>query len=250
MAELHDVKLFKQPPSQYGDCPICFLPMPFLDTGWRYQSCCGKVICSGCMHAPVYDNQGNQVDNKKCPFCRAPAPTSYGNEAERFNARVKANDAIAIYSLGCDYRDGECGVRQDYTKALDLWHRAAELGYADAYTSIGYAYNNGQGVEVDKKKAMHHYELAAMRGDTVSRHNLGNNEWRAGNMDRALKHHMIAVKDGDYDSLNEIKEFYSNGHATKEEYMKALQSYQAFLGEVKSKQRDEAAAADEDYRYY
>ena len=32
--------------------------------------------------------------------------------------------------------------------------------------------------------------------------------------------------------------------------MKALQSYQTYLEEIKSDQRDKAAAADEKYRYY
>lgn len=60
VAELHDKELFKQPPPD-EDCPICFLRMPILYTGWTYKSCCGKRICSGCCYAPLYDNQGNQV---------------------------------------------------------------------------------------------------------------------------------------------------------------------------------------------
>ena len=76
-AELHDKELFKQPPPEHGDCPICFLRLPSLETGWKYKTCCGKVICSGCCYAPLYDNQGNEVDNKKCPFCRVPTPTTY-----------------------------------------------------------------------------------------------------------------------------------------------------------------------------
>ena len=32
---------------------------------------------------------------------------------------------------------------------------------------------NGRGVEVDKKKAKHFYELAAMNGDLLARQNLG-----------------------------------------------------------------------------
>ena len=35
-AELRDVALFKQPPRR-GDCEICFLPLPTLHTGMRYQ---------------------------------------------------------------------------------------------------------------------------------------------------------------------------------------------------------------------
>jgi len=37
--------------------------------------CCGKAICSGCIYAPVYDDQGNKVD-KKCPFCRISSLTT------------------------------------------------------------------------------------------------------------------------------------------------------------------------------
>ena len=51
-AKLYDEKLFKQPPPA-EDCPLCFLRLPLLATGWRYQSCCGKVICSGCDYAPL-----------------------------------------------------------------------------------------------------------------------------------------------------------------------------------------------------
>ena len=42
---------------------------------------------------------------------------------------------------------------------------------------------------MDKKKAKHYYELAAMRGSAISRQNLGNIEKNAGNMDKSLKHY-------------------------------------------------------------
>jgi len=131
-----------------------------------------------------------------------------------------------------------------------LWHRAAELGHAGAYCSIGNTYYYGRGVEVDKKKARHYYEVAAIGGSVSARDNLGNYEADAGNFDRALKHWMIAVRSGYNKSLNEIKDIYSNGHASKEDYMKALQAYQEYLGEIKSRQRDEAATANEEYRYH
>jgi len=249
-AELHDEELFKQPPPD-EDCPICFIRLPALDTtGRRYMSCCGKTICSGCFHAPVYDNQGNKV-KKVCPFCRIPHQKSDKEMFERTMKRMEeVNDAIAIYNMGCWYRGGMYGLPQDNVKALELWHRGAELGFTHAYTNIGFAYSNGMVVEVDQKKALYYWELAAIGGDVYSRHNLGNEEALAGNMDRALKHQMIAVRDGYTGSLNKIKELYSNGSATKEDYMEALRSYQAYLKEIKSDQRDEAAAADAEYRYH
>ena len=60
---------------------------------------------------------------------------------------------------------------------------------------------------------------------------------------------MIAVRDGGKESVNLVRMTYKHGYATKEDYAKALQSYQAYLDEIRSDQRNEAAAADEDYKY-
>ena len=248
-AELHDKDLFKQPPPA-EDCPICFQQLPTLDSGATFMSCCSKEICVGCIHAPVYDSQGNEVDEKKCPFCRVPVPKSYEEMIEREKNLVDLDDPIANFNRGNYYKDGRNGYPQSYAKALEYWLRAGELGYAKAYNSIGVSYHKGVGFKVDMKKAKHYYELAAMGGSEFARYMLGNDELRAGNMDRALKHHMIAVMSGFVESLNMIKEMYLKGHATKEDYTKALQSYQSYLNEIKSDQRDKAAAAREDYRYY
>jgi len=245
-AQLHDEKLFKQPPPA-EDCPICFQRLPTLNSGRTYYACCGKLICNGCGYAPVYDNQGNKVDNKKCPFCRSPTPKSNEERNERYKKRVELNDAQAICNLGCDYRDGTNGYQQDYTKALELWRRAAELGHAEAYTVIGIAYCNGRGVEVDKKKAKHYWELEAIDGSIPARTILGILEENRSNW---IKHLMIAVGGGSSPALEQIKVLYKKGQATKDDYTKALQSYQAYLSEIKSTQRDEAAAAYENYRYY
>jgi len=248
-AELHDEKLFKQPPPA-DDCPICFIRLPTLNAGTKYYACCGKVICSGCRLAPLYDNQGNEVDiikQNECPFCRTVAPKTNEGIVERIKKRVEVNDddAEAIYQVGIQYF-----ITKDYTKALELWHRAGELGHAKSYQTIGAAYDNGEGLEVDKKKARHYYEIAAMMGDVEARYNLGMNEGQAGNIDRATKHFMIAVGSGCPESLGMIQKMYRNRQATKEDYTKALQLYQSYLGEIKSVQRDEAAAAREDHRYY
>jgi len=248
-AELHDIELFKQPPPA-EDCPICFIRIPTLVSGSKYNSCCGKVICCGCCYAPLYDDQGNEVDNEKCPFCRVPTANSDEEYVERLNRRVEANDPIAIHKLGFYYHNGKYKHPQDYTKALELWHKAAKLGYARAYCNIGYAYLSGEGVNVDKKKSIHYFELAAMGGSVIAQSNLGNMEGHEGNLHRAIKHYIIAAKCGGSDSLKEIQKMYTHGHATKEEYTKALQAYQTYLVDIKSPQRDKAAAFSEKLRYY
>ena len=248
-AEIHDEKLFEQPPSQYDDCPICFIRMPTMQTGHRYQSCCGKRICNGCVYAPVYDDQGNEVE-KTCPFCRTPMATTEEEIVERYKKRMDANDPISIFNLGCDYRDGTCGYPQDYVKSSELFHRAGDLGNSEAYVCLGYAYDNGLGVEMDEKKAVHYYELAAIKGDADARANLGIDEAQAGNTDKSIKHFMLAAACGHDGALEKIKQLYSNGLATKDDYTKALQSYQAYLGEIKSPQRNKAAAHSDRFQYY
>jgi len=248
-AELHDEELFKPPPPA-EDCPICFLRLPSLGSGSQYYACCGKLICCGCVHAPVYDNQGNIVAEKKCPFCRTPYPNSEDEAVKRLKKRFEVDDPEAIYDIGCYYRDGTNGYAQDYTKALELFHRVGELGYARAYGYIGHSYANGVGVEVDTKKANHYWELAAIGGDSMARCKLGIMEVLADNFDRAIKHCMIAIRCGSSESLEAIKRLHSDGCATKEDYATALLSYQAYLSEIKSPQRDIAAQLDERYRYY
>jgi hypothetical protein len=240
----HDEALFKQPPTN-EDCSICFDRMPSLASGYSYMTCCGKEICTGCLYAPVYDNRGNKVDNKKCPFCRSPWIASDDEYIERLQKRVEAGDPIAMNKLGRCYLYEMFGLAQDYTKALELYHQAAELGCANACTSIGHAYNTGIGVEVDNKKVRHYYELGAMGGDVKARWYLGAMEYR---VDRALKHYLIAVRDGDDDSLKCIKRLYSDGHVPKYEYTKALRLHQEYLSEIKSTRRDEATVAY--HRYY
>ena len=56
VAELHDEKLFKQPPQLEEDCPICMIRLPMIAKGRIYMNCCGKVICRGCIYAEF--NQG------------------------------------------------------------------------------------------------------------------------------------------------------------------------------------------------
>jgi len=206
------------------------------------------MICSGCIHAPVYDNEGNKME-QTCPFCRTPTSSSGEETVERLKKRVEVGDANAINSIGSYYDVGSHGLPLDHTKALEFYHRAGELGNAVSYYNIGRAYGTGDGVKMDTKKATHYYELAAMGGCAHARYNLGCDEANEGNMDRAVKHWMISVSSGDPDSLENIRRMFLNGYATKDDYANALRSHQAYLDAIKSDQRDEAAAAREDYKY-
>ena len=151
---ISDDDLFKQPPPN-EDCPICLLCLPTLASGSVYKSCCGKIICGGCDYAPMYDNLGNEIIERKCPFCRTPTPDSDEEYNRRLQKRVELGDAEAIFTLGNYYDDGKYGFPQDDAKAFELLIRAGDLGYAKAYCNVGCAYYNGRGVEKDQKKANH-----------------------------------------------------------------------------------------------
>ena len=177
------------------------------------------------------------------PFCRTPVPQIDKEVFERLEKRVESGDASAIHNLGCCYYNGKHGLTiiTDYAKAFELFVQAGELGCAAANAHIGL----GEGVDWDTKKAKYYYELAAIWGD-VARHNLGAGaEDNACNLDRALKHYMIAAGSGQSDSLKAIRELYSNELATKDNYTKGLRVYQAYLEEIKSEQRDEAAVVSD-----
>ena len=80
LAELFDEKLFKQPPPN-EDCPICYLRLPIEGVQNVYQSCCGKMLCGGC----VYANTVAAADTEKfkCLFCQTEAPSSDEEDIER-----------------------------------------------------------------------------------------------------------------------------------------------------------------------
>ena len=134
--ELHDIKLFKQPPND--ECPICMLLLPSLDTGSKYKSCCGKRICSGYIHAVAIRDGGVGL----CPFCRTPTPT-LEEIVEQYKKRAEIDDAEAIRNLGVCYYNGSHGLPQDHAKVLELFHRAGELGNATSYYNIGNSYLQG-----------------------------------------------------------------------------------------------------------
>ena len=156
---------------------------------------------------------------------------------------MEKGNANAFYHLAGDYADGSRGMPQDEAKANELYLKAGELGCTGAYYNLGILYSNGRGGAIDKKKAKHYYELAAMSGDIRARHNLACMEGQTGNSQRAFKHCLIAAKAGCKESLDMVKGGYMNGYVTKEQYANTMREYQKSRDETKSDARDIAWAA-------
>ena len=239
-AEIRDDNLFRQPDeSHLGECPICCLPLPLDDDKHMINSCCCKRICHGCN----YTNKLREVEQglaQKCPYCREPLPETEEGCDQNFMKRVKANDQVAMSRMGFKrYSDG------DYEGAFEYFTKAAELGYMDAHFNLSCLYRKGHGVELDKKKGLHHLEEAAIGGHHLARWALGVGEYENGRIRRAMKHYIIAATLGLNIALGCVKKGFMDGYVSKEDYEAALRGHQAAVDAMKSTQRD---AAEEFYK--
>eukprot|EP00984_Skeletonema_dohrnii_P025942 scaffold15187_cov75-Skeletonema_dohrnii-CCMP3373.AAC.1 len=234
-AELRDEILFKQPESSHrGDCPICCLPLQLDKQKSCMKSCCSKVICNGCNYA----NQVREAERrlkKSCPFCREPVPTTKEEHDKHRMKRVEANDPVAMCQEGFEqYRKG------DYNSAFEYSKKAAELGNVDAHFMLATMYLDGQGVEKDEKKRIHHTEVAAIGGHPRARHNLGVHEERNGDMKRAVRHLIIAATQGSDESIKSLMSAFKIGKVSKDDLAAALRAHQTAVDETKSPQREAA----------
>ena len=175
-----------------------------------------------------------------CPFCKSPPSNSNEEEVEKTKKLMERGNADAFNHLAGLYSQGIMGLPQDWAKANELYVKAGERGCADAHYNLGIMYSNGRGVEIDKKKAKHYWELAAMNGHVIARHHLSVLEGNAGNHQRATKHFILAARAGYKESLDAVKDGYMHGCVTKEEYTNTLREYQKSQDEMKSDARDKA----------
>ena len=232
-AELHDKDLFTQPnSSHWGECPLCCLPLPIDASKSTLMGCCCKIFCKGCDYA----NQKREVEQgleHRCAFCREPAPKSQEESNKRVMERVKKNDPVAITQMGKKHAH-----KGDNVKAFEYFTKAAELGDVDAHACLGDLYRDGKGVEKDMKKAVYHFEQAAIGGQPDARRYLAIHEMRNGRFERAAKHLIINAILGCDSSLNYTKELFVKGIVSKEGYAAALRGYQAAVNETKSAERE------------
>ena len=241
VAELYDQELFKGPPPPREDCPICFLPLPLDPRQSAFKSCCGKLICIGCVYAMALE--GVKRGKKKeelgmCAFCRMPLSNLDEERIKQLTKQIEKGSGKACCDLAKGYANGSNGMPQDTSKANELYLKAGELGCSHGYYNLGCSYLSGMGVEVDKVKAKHYFELSAMMGDVYARFFLGYLEAEAGNTQRAFKHFILSAKCGCKDSLSTVKSGFMDGDVTKEEYESTLRAYHNRHAEMKSDMRD------------
>ena len=236
----HDEMLFTQPDgSSYGDCSICLLPLPLNLSKTLLKSCCGKDICFGCEYANLKRERVNELGRypHRCPFCRM-LPGSKEENHKSLMKRVEAGDLLTMcHYANIIYKKG------DLDRAIEYWKKAVDLGdYVEAHSQLGNKYYHGEGVQKDMEKAVYHSEIAAIGGHHLARYNLACIEYENGNLERSVKHYIIAAKLGHENSMKMLWLYYRNriGNITKEDLEATLRSHQAALDATKSPQRKEA----------
>ncbi len=240
-AELKDELLFKQPESAHnGDCPLCSLPIPIATSQdtirYTIYPCCHKVVCDGCVYTNIIREREQRL-SPKCPFCRRPNPKTIAEAGELEKKRLKANDPLALNNVGMNFFNAG-----NYAACLEYWERAAGLGWIESHYNLSSVYDEGQGVEKDIKKYIRHMQQAAIGGHPVARLNLGVWEQDKGNIDKAVKHFIIAANLGFDGAIEALKKYYARGMVSKEDFAAALRAYQAAVDATKSPQRDAAEA--------
>jgi TPR repeat protein len=149
--------------------------------------------------------------------------------------RIEKNDADAMTQMGTlRYREG------DYSSAFEYLTKSAELGDVRARDKLAQLYHRGEGVEKDEKKALYHWEEAAIGGNPFARHNVAAIEMENGRPERAAKHIIIAANLGYDRSMKALWECYAEGYISKDDLTVTLRTHQAAINATKSPQREAA----------
>ncbi|KAH8056731.1 hypothetical protein JL720_14201 [Aureococcus anophagefferens] len=123
-------------------CPIC-LEEWNVNTPGMLRICCCRKVCKSCER---------KIGFGACPLCRISCPNDDAELLARLRRHVENEvpEAIRFWEAYCE---GRCGLVKSDKKAAKIWKRAVELGNVEAMVRLGYSYETGSGVKLDKKKA-------------------------------------------------------------------------------------------------
>ena len=116
-----------------------------------------------------------------------------------------------------------------YAEAIVWYQKAAQQGYTAAQNSLGYAYEWGQGIEMDMQKAIHWYQQAAEQGHAQAQNNLGTMYDHGKGVDddeeRAIYWYQKAAEQGNATAQRNLGIMYSKGTGVKQNDKTAFQWY-------------------------
>ncbi|MBH0086014.1 sel1 repeat family protein [Psychrobacter sp. SCQQ22] len=100
------------------------------------------------------------------------SPLAQASNSAASQVLIDDGSIATQYEIGAMYAAGE-KVPQDYAKAAEWFHKAADQGDAVAQWNLGAMYNSGVGVKQNSFKAFQWYKKAANQGELMSQYFLG-----------------------------------------------------------------------------
>ncbi len=148
--------------------------------------------------------------------------------AEKNRALAQEGDCVAQYTLGYMYQNGQ-GVEQSNETAVEWYRKAADQGYAAAQTNLGYMYKNGHGVEQSYETAVEWYRKAADQGYANAQNKLGDMYYFGHGVEQsyetAVEWYRKAADQGYADAQTNLGIMYQYGHGVEQSYETAVEWY-------------------------
>ena len=152
----------------------------------------------------------------------------YAKAIDCFHQAAEQGFTPAQYFLGECYYYGR-GVTQDYTQAVSWYRKAAERGNANAQSHLGYCYETGRGVTQDYAQAVYWYRKAAEQGLAADQFRLGycyiNGLGVTKDYAQAVYWYRKAAEQGYAKAQNDLGYCYENGQGVTQDYAQAISWY-------------------------
>ncbi len=153
---------------------------------------------------------------------------------ERFallQQKAEAGDAAAQYKLGFAYNSGR-NIEIDKEKAVKYYRLAAESGHKNAQFNLAHHYLTGEGVEKDLDEAKAWYKRAEENGHVGAYGGLGYIAFQKGNEEEAVKWYKAGHEGGDAKASIELGRIYMHGFGVPKDRAKAIQLFLGALDKV------------------
>ena len=225
------------------DCPICLVPMPFDNSKVDYLWCCGNTICSACNKE--YFRSISIINSTRkatlpplpraCLFCRDSQQTmSQADFIERYKSRVRRGDGRAAWNLAAYYQRGYYGLARDESRALQMYHTAANLGSVEVLSNLGFYYTNKYNAAGEKENGMMYLKIGASKGYVYAHIELADIESSNGNSALAMKHLRLAASAGHVPSMKRLWTSFQKKDLSKVDLEETLRAHKAACDQMSS----------------
>ena len=252
------------PHDECDECVLCCYPLPLKLDETTYKSCCGEMICDGCVIAqqrtliigtdvkkPIKGSKeeerefrtillSNQSCVLVCPFCRMKPPITEKERLKRLWKRIdEYKDPEAMIMLGGWYELCKHGLSKNLKKAEELYQQAYDLGDPSAAFNLSLFYRDHV---PDEARMIQYAEEGARRGNLHCNNCLGFLASKSGKHEEAKRQLMMTARSGHKGAMSNLMLIYRTPGSvvSKDDVATTLRTHQAAHDKEKSEPREYA----------